>query len=189
MVDLYQKSKEAFLDRVKKFGQDPYALLHHVPEMEKWARFMLNKHPSLDKDVVLSSVWLHDIGHYPIPTDIDHAVRSEEISRELLKSWNYDKEKITQILHCIRAHRCKDVIPESDEAKVIAVIDSASHMSDMVYLKMMKEGEFSALEKIERDFRDISRFSEFNLQNDLQEIYEAWRVLLKRYEKVHKLIN
>jgi hypothetical protein len=41
MKKTIEKAKKKFLKMVENFGSDPYCLLSHVPEAEKWAKFML----------------------------------------------------------------------------------------------------------------------------------------------------
>jgi len=186
MSSIIEKAKSEFLKIVSDFGSDPYHLLPHVPEAEKWARKMLKKYPEADEEIVFLAVWLHDFGHYPIPTEIDHAVRGEERAKNFLEKENYSRDKVKKVLHCVRSHRCKDVMPETIEAKIMAFSDSASHMTDTMYLDMVRtdeEGKFSrTYAKMERDFRDLAIFPE--VQNELAELYESWRVLLKAYEKL-----
>ncbi|KKR21501.1 MAG: hypothetical protein UT48_C0007G0022 [Parcubacteria group bacterium GW2011_GWE2_39_37] len=172
---------------VQDFNSDPYGLVNHLKEMEKWAHFMIEKYPDVEQEIVLLSVWLHDIGHYPLPTDQDHAVRGEERARKFLEDHNYDDKKIEKVLHCVRAHRCRDVMPETKEAKIIAFIDSASHMTDTMYLDIVREDKNNKAEprvfaKMERDFRDLSWFPE--VQKDLSELYDSWKKLLEAYQKI-----
>lgn len=188
MNQIIKKAKIEFFNIIKEFGSDPYHLKSHVPEAEKWAKYLLKKFPKADEEVVLLAVWLHDIGHYPIPTEIDHAIRSEERARDFLEKENYPKDKLNKVLHCIRSHRCKDVLPNSTEAKIIAFIDSASHMTDKIYLDMTKDDkehnkELRVYSKIERDYRDLGIFPE--IQNELKELYESWKRLIKAFEKIN----
>jgi hypothetical protein len=185
MSTIIEKAKAEFLKMVADFGADPYHLLPHVPEAEKWARKILKKYPEANKEVVLLAVWLHDSGHYPLPTQIDHAVRGEERARKFLEKEKYPQEKIERVLHCVRAHRCKDVMPETLEAKIMAFCDSASHMTDTMYLDMARadeKGKFPRVyAKMERDFRDLAIFPE--MQKELTELFEAWKMFIKAYEK------
>jgi 23S rRNA maturation-related 3'-5' exoribonuclease YhaM len=187
MESIIEKAKSEFLKMVDDFGSDPYHLKPHVPEAEKWAKLMLKKYPEANEEGVLLAVWLHDFGHYPIPTEIDHAIRGEQRAREFLEKENYLKDNLEKVLHCVRSHRCKDVMPETLEAKIMAFSDSASHMTDTMYLDMVKtdeKGRFArTYAKMERDFRDLAIFPE--MQKELSEIYEAWQVLLKSYEKIN----
>lgn len=187
MKIIVKKAKTKFLKMVSDFGADPYHLLPHVREAEKWAVFMLKKYPQANKEIVLLAVWLHDIGHYPIPTDTDHAVRSEQRAKEFLKDEKYESKKMNEVLHCIRAHRCRDVIPKSLEAKIIAFADSASHMTDSMYFYVAKDDKekkknFRVYAKMERDFRDLSLFPK--IQSKLIGLYGAWKNLIREYEKL-----
>ncbi len=187
MKIIVSKAKKIFQTKIKKNGYDPYGLINHVEEVEKWANFLCAKYDKADKEIVMLGVWLHDLGHYPLPCKIDHAFRSEELSRKFLKKENYPFLKIEKALHCIRAHRCKDVMPETLEAKIVACADSASHFTDYLYMDMAKNDknlnkEFSAYAKIERDYRDLSFFPE--IKKKLTPIYQAWKKLIKEYEKI-----
>ncbi|MFA5985787.1 MAG: HD domain-containing protein [Parcubacteria group bacterium] len=185
--DIIKKAREIFYVMVDNFGSDPYGLLSHVPEMEKWAHFMLRRYPNADAEVVLLAVWLHDIGHYPVPTEEDHAVRGEIRARDFFEKENYATDRMHAVLHCVRAHRCRDVMPETVEAKVVAFIDSASHMTDAMYFNMMKEdkeknAQFRVYAKMERDYRDLGFFPE--MQEELRGMHDAWKNLLQEYEKI-----
>jgi hypothetical protein len=187
MKSVIEKAKAKFFQMVDDFGSDPFRLSPHLFEAEKWANFMLEKYPRADKEVVLLSVWLHDLGHYPVPTDVDHAVRSEQRAKEFLKKQKCPKEKMDAVLHCVRAHRCRDVMPQSFEAKIVAFVDSASHMTGPMYLEMagddkQRNCELRVYEKIERDFRDLSSFPE--IQSELKGLYAAWKKLIKAYELI-----
>ena len=183
---LINKTKSLFFKRVNDFGSDPYLLNDHVPEMEKWAFFMIDKYPQADKMAILLSVWLHDIGHYPIPTEIDHAVRSGDIAAKYLEDEKCSTKLVSQVLHCVRAHRCRYIMPETLEAKIIACIDSASHMTSPMYFNMMRDekgkSEPEVWAKIERDYRDLAMFPE--VQAELKSLYESWKIVLKNYENI-----
>jgi len=187
MDTIIDKARKNFFQMIEDFGSDPYHLRSHVPEVERWAKNLLKKFPEADSEVVLLAVWMHNLGHYPIPTEIDHAIRSEERAKEFLEKLNYPNDKIGKVLHCVRAHRGRDVIPNSIEAKIIAFIDSASHLTDAVYFRMAKDnkennGNFDVARKMQNDFRELKLFPE--IQEEVQELYEAWKKLIQIYEKI-----
>ncbi len=187
MKTIVEKAQSEFKKVVDEFGSDPYFLMYHLPEVETWAYYMFRKYPNADKEIVLLSVWLHDIGHYPIPTEVDHAIRSEERAKEFLEKENYPKEKMQEVLHCVRSHRCSDVKPKTFESKILAFIDSASHITDTVYLRMIKESkrnnrEIKVREKMDRDFRDLDIFPE--VKTELLDLCNAWKKLINSYDKV-----
>ena len=184
MENIIDKSKELFLKNISDFGSDPFNLKSHISELEKWALYMHKKYPEFDLEIVKLGIYLHDIGHYPLQ-DEDHAVISEKKSRVFLENENYSR--IEEVLHCVRSHRCKDVMPDSYEAKVLAFIDSASHMTDSMYLDIAKkkkevEGYYDVFGKVDRDFRDLSHFPE--VKEELKELHDAWKVLLKAYNNI-----
>lgn len=200
MKSIIIKAKKLFQDRinkskgdphnvlsVNKFGDDPFGLLRHVPEVEKWALYLCEKHPSADRETVLLGVWLHDIGHYPVSASIDHARRSAEIAKKFFQREKYPKDKMEKALHVIRAHRCKDVLPETLEARIVACADSASHLTDFMYMDIAcvdkaKKQAFRAYGKMARDYRDLAAFPE--VKKALTPLHRAWENVIKEYEKI-----
>jgi predicted metal-dependent HD superfamily phosphohydrolase len=185
-TDIVDKAMKLFYQNVKDFGSDPYAQLPHVPEVEKWANYMLKNYPLADREIVMLSVWLHDIGHYPISKE-DHAYRSACIALKFLEGEGYPMERISKVLHCVRSHRCQDMMPDSLEAKILAFSDSASHMTDPMYLRIARDGISDATapnvyEKMERDFRDMKMFPE--MMSDISTLFVSWKLLIRTYENV-----
>ena len=90
MQEIVEKAKNYFYSTVHDFGSDPYGLLPHLPLVEQQMRKCLERFPEANKEVALLGVRLHDVGHYPLPTDIDHAVRGEERARIFLQENNID---------------------------------------------------------------------------------------------------
>lgn len=185
MNNIIDKAKKYFYDHIAR-NDDIYGLERHLPLMEKWAKRLLKENPQVDEEVVLLGVWLHDIAHYPPESSSDHAVKGEAVTKEFLTKNNYPKEKMEKVLHCVRSHRCKDVLPETLEAKIIACADSASHLTDLAYLDIVMDGRDDyALGKLERDFRDVGTFPE--IKKELEPLYLAWKKLLKEFIAVKKL--
>ncbi len=183
MATIIDKAKSEFFRMIDDFGSDPYCLRSHVPEVERWANRLLEKFPQANEEAVLLAVWLHDSGHYPILAEIDHAIDGEERTKEFLEKENYSGDR-NNVRHCVRAHRCRDVMPISIEAKIVACSDSASHMTEpTIYFDMAKNRKFAELyAKMERDYRDSWIFPE--VQDELKGLYEAWKILIKAYEKI-----
>lgn len=187
MDSIISNAKEHFLKMIKEDKEDRYHLTSHIEELEKWAKFMCDTYPDADREIVTLSVYLHDIGHYPIDLDIDHAVRGEERAKIRLTQLNYPKDKMNKVLHCVRTHRCKDVLPETLEAKIMAFIDSASHITDGMYINIRKHYKqglttTNPVDKLERDLRDLNSFPE--IKEKLVGLYKAWETLLIEYEKI-----
>lgn len=169
---------------VIKDGNPIYGYLpRHVVEAEKWAKKILDKEQKANREIVLLSIWLHDIGQAFVKfekDDEDHAAKSETEARIFLPSLGFDEAAVGKVAHCVRAHRCRDIQPETLEARIVAAADSASHMTDICYLDMASRGNKDpALDKLERDYRDAGLFPE--LQKEITPIYNAWKELLKAY--------
>ena len=174
---IIDKTKIHFLEKLNQSPLEVYDLQRHVEQVEIWANKILNGHPEINNEIVLTSVWLHDIGKISGNENIDHAVNSEKEAIIFLKSLNVDKSTITAVAHCVRAHRCKDVLPETSEAKLLAAADSFSHMTYYVYILFAtEEGPEAATAKLERDIKDLDYFPEFI--NEIKPLYSAWKSLL-----------
>lgn len=173
---LIDKTKTHFLNLYKESGQTaPYP--EHVAAVEKLASEMVMDFPEVDTNVLLLSVWLHDIGAFLGERDL-HDINSEKETRVFLAELGLNIEMIDKIAHCVRAHRCNDVKPETIEAKILAVADSASHMVAGPYLDMKeKYGKEYVVGKLERDYRDIGLLP--NIKDKFTPIYDAWKLLLE----------
>ena len=181
-MDILKKTERFFFDTLNKNWSDPFGLAKHVPLVIKWIKLCLEKYPKADKNVCLLWWWLHDIWHHPDYTHkVDHAIRWEDIARNFLQDNWVDKKTIQQVCHCVRAHRCKDMLPDTIEAKIIAFSDSASHMTDIMYLTMIENWlSDMVLEKLDRDYRDLNLLSEMKPQ--LENIYHSWKSLINDYK-------
>lgn len=177
-MDLINKTKQHFLASVKKAGSEYDYLNRHLPQVEKWAVKILQRKAGANKKVVMLAVWLHDIGQVIGDKKNDHAINSEVEARRFLEKEEVEEKLINKIAHCVRAHRCKNIQPQTLEARIVAVADSASHMTDIVYIDMASRGDIEdAKAKLERDFRDKGLFPEF--KEESRPLYEAWKKLLE----------
>lgn len=182
--ELVEKTKQHFLNAVKHGKPIGPYLPRHVEEVEKWAIKILKKHNSkkrrkhADMLVTLLGVWLHDFGNTRVYDDTDHAIKSEREAFRFLPKIGVHSDVVQKVAHVVRAHRCKDVRPETAEAKIVAVADSASHMTEIVYVDMLSRGipKKEVVEKLERDYRDIGLIP--GVRKDLAELYRAWRKLI-----------
>lgn len=183
MINLVEKAKFHFYETFE--NSDPNVRLYdelprHVEILEKWGKHILKLYPKIDEEILMTSIWLHDIGQLVGKREEDHAIRSERESKRFLNELNVERKKINKIAHCVRAHRCKDVQPKTKEAKTLAAIDSASHLTDIPYINMLREYPKSeVLAKLERDSRDMELLPE--LKKEMSSLLEAWKGVLKNY--------
>ncbi len=187
MKNIISKAKKEFYKVVDNNGYDPFHMKTHLPEVERWAKFLLKRYKDANKEITLLGVWLHDIGHYIKSEEDDHSIVSEKKAKEFLEKQNYSKEKLKKVLHCVRSHRCRDIKPKTIEAKIVAGADSASHITEITYFDILKRGHLKNNEKylkskMKRDFNDISKFPE--LKEELKDMYHSWLNLIKDYKKI-----
>lgn len=158
----------------------------HIEKVEEWAQKILRYYPDADEEVVLLGVQLHDIGQADGKYEEDHAIKSEAETVKFLTEKKYPKEKIKQVAHCVRSHRCRDVQPETIEAQILVAADSASHMTDFVYIEMLGQEHISAedvLEKLERDYQDTQQWLPEELKQEIVPLYEAWKKLIEVFPR------
>lgn len=122
---LVLRVRKHFLETFKRTKNPIYLYLpRHVAMVEKWAEKILLDYPKIDNNVLLMSVWLHDIGLLFWDKGKDHAFKSETEARRFLLEIGAKPETIEKVAHCVRAHRGRDVLPETLEAKILAAADS-----------------------------------------------------------------
>src|SRR3989344_570042 len=134
----------------------------HIMLVVKEAKWLCNFYPSADKEIVEAGAWLHDVGQtwigkVPYKTNEnneEHHLLGKKISEEFLPSINFPKEKISQVLHCIEAHRTrKPPAPATIEAKIVASADNLAHFSGFEYLSRSELGFENAFAKLERELK------------------------------------
>ena len=156
---------------------------HHVKQVEKWARRILDYYPDADREVVLLSVWLHDIGAKDKNNLGTHEIYSENEARRFLPTLGLAQDKVDAVAHCVRTHRCKeDALPETTEAAIVAAADSASHLTDIFYILMLIEGNSkeAVLQKLDRDIRDTQSLPE-PLHEELLPLHNIWKELITSF--------
>lgn len=177
--------KEHVLRLVTTAGPDQAYLFHHLPQVEKWAKKILLEYPEAKVDIVLASVWLHDVGNIVGDKNTDHAITSEKYVLENLSKFNINQDYLNQIAHCVRTHRCKDVLPGTIEAKILAISDSLSHMTDSIYFEIVDiHGIDFCLEKLERDYKDKSLLK-LSFQGQIDKLYNNWKSLLLNLKEIN----
>lgn len=183
---LVEATREHLLIKIKEGHPIHPYFQRHVEEVENWAHRILPYYPEADTEIVLLSVLLHDIGQLDGDYKVDHAIKSEKKAISFLTKEKYSESKILKVAHCVRAHRCKDVQPNSTEARILAAADSASHMADIPYILMMGQSHITrqdVLDKLERDFRDVNNFLPQELEQETEQLYVAWKNLLEVFPK------
>ncbi len=178
---------------IKRIGAGLFGTIH-LPTVVRLSKQLLKTHPEADKKITILGAWLHDSGHiwggwgnYP-DNKQDHAVTGEIKAREILKDFGVDSLMQEKVCHIVRSHRNRDVAPNTIEAKIVAAADSGAHFYGGTYENILnhskgplKEKAGYALDKLERDWRDVSVFPE--LAEKLKEKYEITKKKLENIVK------
>jgi len=168
-------------ERPKFAGKRNWFFSTHLLGVEKYAEWLLEKLPEANKEIVMLSVWLHDIQRIRMISG-DHQQIGALEAVKILKGFEYEDNIINAISNVIKTHSCDDNnLPNSVEGKVLATADAMSHFVNDFYLHIATLGdrtvnEFKqwALEKLDRDYNtkiyfDLAR----------EEIKDRHKVLLK----------
>lgn len=156
---------------------------YHILSVVKYS-VMLAKRLGADKEVVELAALLHDIG--VIEGDkANHHISGTKEAEEILRRFNYPKEKIEKIKHCIFAHRSsKSIKRKTIEAECIASADAMAHFDEIPQLfesafirfKMNpEEGKQWILDKLERDWKKLVP----GTRETIKKKYEAIKLILK----------
>jgi len=157
----------------------------HVMVVEKFAKQLCQLYPQANKDVVLLSVWFHDIGRAD-GHNKDHDVYGAEYARKLLNKKDYNKKIIDLVYEACKSHCCKKYKPQSLEAKILATADALSHYSNGFYLLIFhywsqkmdyNEARNKLIRKIEKDYKDKILLKE--VKEALKPFYNAWKLIAK----------
>jgi len=164
---------------------DSWFLPQHLMEVERFANVLCDKFPEADRDIVGLGVWFHDIGRLR-GQDEGHDVYGAEEAKRVLDDKDFDSGKIEKVYAVCRSHRCKDVKPESLEAKILATADAMSHFTHSFYFRLFQfykdELSFEEIkekvrQKLERDFNDKIAFDEG--REEVRDRYEAMKLVLQ----------
>ena len=111
-----------------KYGYEPYEF--HLVPMHQYAKQLAEK-LGADVESVGISAWLHDVGSIVYGRE-NHHITGARIAEEKLKEFNYSREKIEKIKHCILTHRGSNGLkPKTLEAQIIAEADAMSNFDNI----------------------------------------------------------
>jgi len=165
-----------------KYGYEPFPF-HFVP-MANYAEKLADELGG-DKEVILISAWLHDIGSI-IYGRKDHHITSAKIAEKKLKEQQYPIKKIELVKKCILNHRgSKQNERNSIEEQIIAEADVLSNFDNIAGIfkaafvyenKTQGEAKNSVRQKLERKWKQL-HFE--NSKKIIQPKFEAAMLLLK----------
>ncbi len=174
--------EEACKKETNYFGYGAWS--HHIVSVVKYAKILAKK-LGADEEVCEIAALLHDYASvlnknwYP-----EHHIHSARLAEEILSKYNYPKEKIEAVKHCILSHRgSKEFARKTLEAKVLASADSMAHFDNvhsLLYLAFVRhkmaidEGTQWVLSKLEQSWRKLMP----EAREMIKEKYEAIKLSL-----------
>lgn len=157
----------------------------HVEVVEKLAKKLLKIYPDANDEIVLLSVYFHDLGR-AYGHDKDHDTWGANFAKKYLTEKDFDQKIIDGVYHSCIAHRVIEVMPETVEAKILATADAMSHFEEGFYMRIWyswskKSDDYHQLrkkldKKIERDYHQKIFFHE--AREAVKPLYEGWRTVL-----------
>jgi HD superfamily phosphodiesterase len=159
----------------------------HIAVVEKIALKILETQSQANRDIVLLSVWFHDLGRV-YGHDKDHDSWGAKFAKKYLSDKSFDQEIVDGVYHTCLSHRVTAVNPESIEAKILATADAMSHFENGFHLRIFntwskkmsdyQETKNKLMKKIERDYHQKIFFEES--RQVVKPMYEAWKVALDK---------
>ncbi len=144
-----------------KYGYEPFPF-HFVPVVN-YAEKLSNELGG-DKEVILISAWLHDIGSI-IHGRENHHITGAKIAEEKLTELKYPDEKIKLVKKCILNHRgSQQNQRESIEEQIIAEADVMSNFDNLSGIfkaafiyenKTQGEAKDSVKQKLEQKWKQL----------------------------------
>jgi len=165
---------------------DDWFYTDHLLEVEKQANWLCDLYPKADREAVLLSVWLHDIGRIEKGIDDGHEGYAFTRAKELLPDYGYIQDKVDLVATACQAHRVdNDLIPGSLEGKILATADALSHFYHFVYfrvfenyrkIKTFAESIEIVRKKLDRDYQNKLFFPE--ARTKVEQLYNSWMQIL-----------
>jgi len=154
---------------------------HHIVPMAKYS-LELAKRSKADKQIVELAALLHDIGVIKGDRETHHISGAKE-AEKILKRFDYPKEKIEAIKHCILAHRAsKSIERKTIEAKCIASADAISHYEEIPQLFE------SAFTRFKMNPQEATHWIVGKLDRDWKKLTPKAKEIINEKRKAVKLI-
>jgi len=120
---------------------DPVHGIEHVERVVRMACRIASNYETVDREVLLLSAYLHDIGRLSSPDN--HAVRSASIVRHILEMLGYPKDKIEKVVDTVLSHSYSlGYAAMSTEAKILSDADKLDALGAIGLVRvLMYSGE------------------------------------------------
>lgn len=164
------------------YGYEPFEF-HFKPTVEYAEE--LAEELNADKEVVVISSWLHDIGSI-IHGRENHHETGAKIAEEKLKEIGYPEEKIEQVKECIKNHRGSVDNPrETLEEKIVAEADALSAFDDLPGLFQV------AFQHENRDREEAKKSVKNKLERKWNKLHfeESKKIIKPKYEATMEILK
>ena len=165
-----------------KYGYEPFE--HHFVPVVRYAEELGDK-LKCDKEILIISAWLHDIGSIMEGRE-NHHETGAKIAEEKLRKLGYPLSKIELVKKCILNHRgSQERVRETVEEKILVDADALANFDNisgifkaaLVYEnKTQEEARKSVLEKLQRKWNQLH----FN---------ESKKIIKPKYKSVKLLLG
>lgn len=180
MAEKIEKIKELVKERFDK--EDWH---YHILGVVKYAKELARKY-EVDKETVELAALLHDIGRVDIKNDAKHHILGISEAEKILKKFNYPKEIIEEVKHCIASHRTSQgPKPKTMIAKIVANADAMAHF-DNLPLFFYWRGERR------ENFEDTLEWVKNKIENDWRKkitLPQAKKLTRKKYQAIKFLLD
>lgn len=175
--------KEACKQETNFYGYGIWS--HHIIHVVKYAKELAKKLKA-DEEVVEIAALLHDYASIKDKElSEEHHIHGAKLAEEILKKYNYPREKIEQVKQCIISHRgSKPKEKISKEALCLADADAMAHFDgipSLFYLAFFSHkldvdsSRDWLMKKLERSWNKISP----QAKEMIKDKYEASKLLLQ----------
>jgi len=165
-----------------KYGPEPFQ--HHFVPVVQYAERLADELGG-DKEVILISAWLHDIGSI-IYGRKDHHITSAKVAEEKLIELGYPADKIELVKKCILHHRgSQQSSRETIEEKIVAEADVLANFENL-------SGIFKAAFMYENLNQGDAKISVRNkLENKWKQLHfeKSKEIIRPKYEAVMLLLK
>jgi putative nucleotidyltransferase with HDIG domain len=158
----------------------------HVTIVADYAEELAAKFEADVETVVLAALF-HDIartwGVNGEPALMDESLAK---AREIMVRHGYSEAEIIRVLDTIASHSCREIMPVTEEQKVMATADALAHLMTDFYLELPFYGWLFAA----KTFADYKRWLISKIDRDIgtKMFYEEYRLLAQpRYEALHAI--
>lgn len=145
----------------------------------------LAKEYRVNEETVELAALLHDIGRIKLKDTKNHHISGIPEAEKILKKYNYPKETIEEIKHCIKSHRgSRNIKPKTTIAKIITSADAMAHF-DVVPM-------FFYWHNKRESFEELVNWLNGKLKRDIDKkiiLSKARKMIEKKYKAIRLLLD